>query len=72
MKKDDERILWFSKIEHGAQSRRKIIIFDDGSACVDDGDTIEICFEGDSDAWRDAIQYLTNQGYAECPPEVDP
>jgi hypothetical protein len=66
-----ERVTWFEKIEDGLRSLRRLVVFDDGSACVEEGDTVEIGFEEAPDAWRGAIEYLKDRGYSECPPPGD-
>jgi hypothetical protein len=63
-----ERVMWFDKDEGGLRSLRRLVIFDDGSACIEEDDTVEIGFEEAPDAWCDAIQYLRDRGYSECPP----
>jgi hypothetical protein len=71
MSSADEQVMWFDKVEGGVRSVRRLVIFDDGSACIEDGDVVEVIFEEDADAWRDAIRYLEDQGYSECGPPGD-
>jgi hypothetical protein len=68
MSNADERVMWFRKVEHGTPAIRRLVAFKDGSACVEEGKAVEIIFEEDPDTWRDAIRYLKDRGYSECPP----
>ena len=66
-----DKVIWFSKVENGAASIRKVEIYQDGSAAIMEGESIEYGCEGSEDAWRGAIGYLLELGYSECAPPVE-
>jgi len=67
-----EREIWFSKSENGVTSVWSIVIFDDGSAVLVEEDGGVIIFEEDIEAWKKAVDYVSNLGYKEIAPPSNP
>ena len=54
----------FTKTRPNSFGSWSVVVFEDGSATVERGEVIEIGYEGDKNAWMDALQYLEDR---QCP-----
>jgi hypothetical protein len=59
-----EHLLKFRKLDSEKELHCELEIFDDGSAFLE-GDDEMVIFEESSDAWEEAIDYLTKRGYTQ-------
>jgi len=66
---NNARIMQFRKGSGATESSCTLSVFEDGSAHIL-GESLEFVFEGDPDAWLEAIAHLQSMGYQQV--EIDP